>query len=279
MADKQSFVESFASPDFGAARARVEALFAATSLSHPNELDVWAKRPLDSDYAMAFFDSMPVLVGVRGQLRSKRLHVALGILSDGRKDVVGFWIGPTEGFLTWSSTIGELRERGMTRIGLVSAEEPAALPDITRIFPSAKAYYSIRHLVQRSVDYLPAPDRARIVSSLIRFFSSSGGSLEELLALQAVKSEPRLADFWLRYRREASVVLALPRAVRDVFCTTTALESVTEKLCRRGLTKRSSFKNEAAVARELLYALSDASAVWRVSPQRWAAVRRTGFVA
>ena len=48
-------------------------------------------------YPVVFFDALRVKIGEDGVVRSKAVYLALGILSDGSKDILGLWIEGTEG--------------------------------------------------------------------------------------------------------------------------------------------------------------------------------------
>jgi transposase-like protein len=56
------------------------------------EMEEWASRPLDSVYAAVFIDA--VVVKVRdGQVANRPVYAAIGVTLEGRKDVLGLWMG------------------------------------------------------------------------------------------------------------------------------------------------------------------------------------------
>ena len=56
-----------------------------------------ASRPLDICYPLVFFDAIRVKVRDEGFVRNKAIYIALGILPDGTKEILGIWIEQTEG--------------------------------------------------------------------------------------------------------------------------------------------------------------------------------------
>jgi putative transposase len=60
------------------------------------EMQAWQQRPLDQVYAAIFIDA--VMVKVRdGQVANRPVCLAIGIDCEGRKQVLGFWVGPSTG--------------------------------------------------------------------------------------------------------------------------------------------------------------------------------------
>ena len=61
------------------------------------EVAEWQNRPLDAVYPLVFFDAIRVKIRDEGFVRNKAIYIALGILPDGTKDILGIWIEQTEG--------------------------------------------------------------------------------------------------------------------------------------------------------------------------------------
>lgn len=61
------------------------------------EVAEWQNRPLDVVYPLVFFDAIRVKIRDEGFVRNKAVYIALGILPDGTKEILGIWIEQTEG--------------------------------------------------------------------------------------------------------------------------------------------------------------------------------------
>jgi putative transposase len=61
------------------------------------EVAEWQNRPLDACYPLVFFDAIRVKIRDEGFVRNKAVYIALGILADGTKEILGIWIEQTEG--------------------------------------------------------------------------------------------------------------------------------------------------------------------------------------
>lgn len=65
------------------------------------EVQAWQSRPLETMYPVVFFDALRVKIRESGVVRNKAVYLALGILPDGSRDVLGLWIENTKGARFW----------------------------------------------------------------------------------------------------------------------------------------------------------------------------------
>jgi transposase-like protein len=97
-----------------------------------NEIAEWQNRPLDISYPLVFFDALRVKIRDEGFVRNKAVYIALGVLPNGTKDILGLWIEQTEGAKCWLRVMNELKGRGVSDIliavvdGLGDLAKPAA---------------------------------------------------------------------------------------------------------------------------------------------------------
>ena len=77
-----------------------------------DEVAEWQNRPLDICYPLVFFDAIRVKVRDEGFVRNKAIYIALGVLPDGTKEILGIWIEQTEGAKFWLRVVNELKTAG-----------------------------------------------------------------------------------------------------------------------------------------------------------------------
>ncbi len=78
------------------------------------EVVAWQSRPLESMYPVVFFEAWRVKKIRDGAVvRNKAVYLALGVLLDGTRDVLGIWIEQTEGAKFWLRVFNELRSSGV----------------------------------------------------------------------------------------------------------------------------------------------------------------------
>ena len=81
-----------------------------------DEVRAWQSRPLESVYAVVFFDALRVKIRDEGLVRNKAVYLAIGMRCSGHKEVLGLWIEQTEGAKFWLRVMNELRSRGLNDI-------------------------------------------------------------------------------------------------------------------------------------------------------------------
>jgi transposase-like protein len=65
------------------------------------EVKVWQTRPLEPMYPVVFFDALRVKIKKDAVVRNKAIYLALAVLPDGTRDILGLWIEGTEGAKFW----------------------------------------------------------------------------------------------------------------------------------------------------------------------------------
>ena len=71
----------------------------------------WQQRPLESTYAVVFMDAIHYHVRSEGQIVKKAVYIAIGIDLEGRKDVLGMWVGENESAKYWATVLSGLKNR------------------------------------------------------------------------------------------------------------------------------------------------------------------------
>ena len=65
----------------------------------------WQQRPLETIYAVVFLDAIHYHVRNEGQIVKKAVYIAIGVDLDGRKDVLGMWVGENERAKFWGTLL------------------------------------------------------------------------------------------------------------------------------------------------------------------------------
>ena len=80
------------------------------------EVGAWQARPLEPMYPVVFFDALRVKIREDAVVRNKAIYLALGVLPDGTRDILGLWIENTEGAKFWMKVFNDLKTRGVADI-------------------------------------------------------------------------------------------------------------------------------------------------------------------
>ncbi len=127
----------------------------------------WQNRPLDICYPLVFFDAIRVKVRDEGFVRNKAIYIALGVLPDGTKEILGIWIEQTEGAKFWLRVVNELKTRGVQDILIAVVDGLKGFPEaITAVFPQTIVQTCIVHLIRHSMDFASWKDRKSVAQAL-----------------------------------------------------------------------------------------------------------------
>jgi len=222
-----------------------------------DELEEWRNRPLDAMYPIVYIDAL--MIKIRdGIVQNRPAYLAVGIDLEGRKHVLGIWIGDSkgEGAKFWLSVLSELKNRGVGDVLIVVCDGLNGLPDaIETVWPNATIQTCVVHLLRGSFRYASYGDRKKIAASLRRIYTAvSVDAAQE--ALDEFEDQwgtqyPAIVKLWHNSWDVFVPFLAFPPEVRRVVYTTNMIESINYQL--RKVTKtRGHFPTDKA-ALKLLY--------------------------
>lgn len=160
-----------------------------------DEVAEWQNRPLDICYSLVSFDAIRVKVRDEGFVRNKAIYIALGILPDGTKEILGIWIEQTEGAKFWLRVMNELKNRGAQDILIVVVDGLKGLPNaINAVFPQTIVQTCVVHLIRHSMDFAFSKDRKSVAQALRAIYRAADAEAGEA-ALDAFAASPRGAKY------------------------------------------------------------------------------------
>ncbi len=73
----------------------------------------WQSRPLDAIYPIVYLDCIVLKIRQDKQVINKAIYLALGVNTDGHKELLGLWLSENEGAKFWLNVLTELQNRGV----------------------------------------------------------------------------------------------------------------------------------------------------------------------
>src|SRR3546814_2639155 len=108
-------------------------------------------RALEPMYPVVFFDALRVKIREDAVVRSKAVYLALGMLADGSREILGLWIENTEGAKFWMKVFNELKTRGVGDILIAVTDGLKGMPEaLEAVFPATTLQTCIVHLIRNS---------------------------------------------------------------------------------------------------------------------------------
>jgi putative transposase len=224
-----------------------------------DELEEWRNRPLDAMYPIVYIDAL--MIKIRdGIVQNRPAYLAVGVDLEGRKHVLGIWIGDSkgEGSKFWLSVLSQLKNRGVGDVLIVCCDGLNGLPDaIEAVWPHATIQTCVVHLLRGSFRYASYTDRKKIAAGLRPIYTAVS---EEAAAeaLDEFEDEwgtryPAIVDLWRDAWEVFTPFLAYPPEIRRVVYTTNMIESINYQL-RKVTKNRGHFPTEKAALKLLCLA-------------------------
>ncbi len=131
------------------------------------EVSAWQQRPLEPMYPVIFFDALRVKIRDEGLVCNKAIYLALGVLPDGTRDIVGIWIESTEGAKFWMKVFNDLKTRGVEDVLIAVTDGLKGIPEaLGAVFPATTLQTCIVHLIRNSLDYAAWDKRRALAKAL-----------------------------------------------------------------------------------------------------------------
>lgn len=239
-----------------------------------DEITAWQSRPLDRVYAVVFFDALRVKIRDDGTVRSKAVYLALGVRTDGRRDVLGLWIEQTEGAKFWLKVFTDLRARGCEDILIAVTDGLKGMPEaLEAAYPQTTLQTCIVHLMRHSLEYASWRDRARLAAALKTIYAAptEEAALAALGAFEASplgQRFPTVSPAWRRAWTQVIPFFAFPPSIRRLLYTTNALENLHRQL-RKIIKTRGHFPTDEAATKLLWLALRKITLHWKTNATAW----------
>jgi transposase-like protein len=238
------------------------------------EVMAWQNRPLEPLYPVVFFDALRVKIREEAVVRNKAVYLALGVLPDGTRDLLGLWIENTEGAKFWLRVFNDLKTRGVGDILIAVTDGLKGMAEaLSAVFPATTLQTCLVHLIRNSLDYASWKDRkalAAAIKPIYRAATAEAAQAElEAFALGPWGAKyPTVVAAWRRAWDKIIPFFAFPPAVRKVIYTTNAIESVNARL-RKIIKTRGHFPSDEAASKLIWLALRNITADWGRPAHDW----------
>jgi transposase-like protein len=236
-------------------------------------IDTWQQRPLASTYAVVFLDAIPYKVREEQQVVTKAAYVVLGIDLEGRKDLLGFWVGAHESAKFWLGVLTDLRQRGVEDILIACTDNLTGFSEaIQASFPQTAIQKCVVHQIRNSLKYVSYKDLKAVAADLRPIYTAP----HEAAALAALdrfeetwgKQYSWCVKSWRANWAEIATCFAYPPEIRKLIYTTNMIESFHRQL--RKVTKtKSTFPTDDSLRKMLYLAMQDITRKWTMRVPHW----------
>jgi transposase-like protein len=242
------------------------------------EVTAWQQRALEPMYPVVFFDALRVKMRDEGTVRSKAVYLALALLPDGSRDILGIWIEQTEGAKFWLKVFTDLKTRGCQDILIAVTDGLKGMSEaLAAVYPATTLQTCLVHLIRHSLDFATWKVRKELAAALRTIYTApdadlAGAALDQFAAGPWGHRYPAIVASWRRAWPHVIPFFAFPPDVRKVVYTTNALESVHARL-RKILKTRGHFPTDEAATKLIWLALRNITATWGKEANFWRSAR------
>lgn len=238
------------------------------------EVTAWQARPLEPMYPVVFFDCLRVKIREDAVVRNKAIYLALGVLPDGTRDILGLWIESTEGAKFWMKVFNDLKTRGVADILIAVTDGLKGMGEaLEAVFPATTLQTCIVHLIRNSLDYASWKERKALAAAIRPIYTAptAEAAQAELDSFEAGSwgtKFPTVVAAWRRAWDKVIPFFAFPAPIRRVIYTTNAIESINARL-RKIIKTRGHFPSDEAATKLIWLALRNITADWGRAAKDW----------
>lgn len=217
-----------------------------------DEVAQWQNRPLEAVYPIVYIDASWLKIRDGGVVVNKACHVAVGVDVEGRKQVLGLWLGASEGAKFWANVLTEIRNRGAADILILCCDGLTGLPAaVNSIYPQTVVQTCVVHLLRSAMKYASYGARKAMARDMRPIYTAPTVQAAEL-AMEAFAqtwqaTAPGAVLAWRNAWEDFTPFLAFTPEIRKVIYTTNQIESINYQLRKITKTRGSFPSDEAAI--------------------------------
>ena len=238
------------------------------------EVTAWRTRPLEAIWPIVYFDGIVVHVrGANGRVSQHTIYVALGVNLEGHKELLGLWLGESEGAKFWLRCLTDLKNRGLRDIFVACIDGLSGFAEaIHAAYPQTNVQLCIVHLVRAALRYVSSQDSKAVIADLKKIYQAATvveaeQALDDFAQAWDTKY-PTIAKVWRAKWRDIITLFDFPAPIRKVIYTTNAIESV-NSVIRKFTRNRKIYPNEESALKIVYMAIHEASRKWTMPIHHW----------
>jgi transposase-like protein len=232
-----------------------------------SELEKFRKRQLSEAFRYVFLDAQYQQVRHAGAVRSLAVLLAIGINSEGKREILGVSVSLSEAEVHWREFLQSLLARGLSGMELVISDDHSGLKAARQaVMPSVPWQRCQFHMSQNAQAYVPVVSmRQEIAQAMRDIFSQPGVEDAREMAKKVIKryekKAPKFAKWLEENIEEGFAVFKLPRELWRKLRTSNGLERLNREIKRRTRVA-TLFPNEASCLRLITAVLQEINEEW-----------------
>lgn len=241
-----------------------------------NDIVAWQSRPLEPVYLIVWMDGIVFKVRENSKVINKTVYIAVGLKRDGKKEVLGLWLGKNESAAFWMSVLTDMRARGVEDILITATDNLNGFTDTIRnVFPQSKTQICVVHQIRNASRYVVWKDKKAFSRDMKHIYTAPTkeaalAALEDFAQHWEGKYSYAIKS-WRDNWEDLTVFFEFPLEIRKIIYTTNIIENLNGKI-RKYTKNKLSFPSDQAVMKSVYLAMREATKKWSMPIQNWGIV-------
>lgn len=139
-------------------------------------ITAWQNRPLEEIYLIVWMDGIVFKVRENSRVVNKTVYIAVGLRRDGKKEVLGLWLGKNESAAFWMGVLTDLKARGVVDILITATDNLNGFTDTIRnVFPESRTQISVVHQIRNVCQYVVWKDKKEFTADMKLIYDAPPG--------------------------------------------------------------------------------------------------------
>lgn len=240
------------------------------------DIHIWQNRPLESLYYIVWMDGISFKVRDGGKVINKTIYIVIGLKQDGKKEVLGLWLGKNESAVFWLSVLSDLKARGVQDVLISATDNLTGFSEaIASAFPRCTKQICVVHQIRNSCKFVSYKDRKDFSADMKNIYNATNVdaaavALDELEKKWGKKYFYAIKS-WRTNWTELTAFFEFPAEIRRIIYTTNIIENLNGKI-RKYTKNKLSFPTDEAVMKSVYLAVNEATKKWTMPIRDWGTI-------
>ena len=241
-----------------------------------DDIVIWQNRPLEPVYLIVWMDGIVFKVRENSKVINKTVYIAVGLRRDGKKEVLGLWLGKNESSSYWMSVLTDMKARGLQDILITATDNLNGFTDTIRnVFPQATIQICVVHQIRNSSRYVVWKDKKEFTKDMKCIYdaptkAAAEAALEDFADKWNSKYSYAIKS-WRDNWEELTAFFEFPLEIRKIIYTTNLIENLNGKI-RKYTKNKLSFPTDDAVMKSVYLAVREATKKWTMPIRNWGVI-------
>lgn len=238
-----------------------------------NDIVAWQNRPLEPVYLIVWMDGIVFKVRENSKVINKTIYIAVGLRRDGKKEVLGLWLGKNESSAYWMSVLTDMKARGLQDLLITATDNLNGFTETIRnVFPQATTQICVVHQIRNACRYVVWKDKKEFTQDMKQIYnaptkSAAEAALEDFASKWNSKYSYAIKS-WRDNWEELTAFFEFPLEIRKIIYTTNLIENLNGKI-RKYTKNKLSFPTDDAVMKSAYLATREATKKWTMPIRNW----------